>query len=420
MRTASTDPDSRRAVITGIGIVSALGLGKDAFWSGIKAERSPVRRLSLFDTSKTKAKHAAWIDGWEPERWIAAHRLKRMDRCVQFAVAAAHMAVADARLEQSAACPSVRAGVSFGTALGGFGTGELAHTHFVEQGMSTLPPSLGLQVFPGSAQGNLSIEFGLRGQGTTNTNTCAAGNVALGDALRFIQHGSLDVVIAGAAEAPLTPMIYAAFDRLGTMACAPEDQPYRPFHRRRDGFVMGEGSAMFVVESLAHARARGATIYAEIKGFAATNEAHHMSTPEPSGAMLRAAVSMALADAGLRGDQLDYINPHASGTQANDINELRHLHALIGDALARIPVSGTKPFTGHCLGAAGAMEVAACLLAIDQQWIPPTPGLDDPDPACSCADVVAIKGREHRVHHVLSNSFGFGGINTALVLGKVE
>ena len=393
MRTSSTDPDSRRAVITGIGIVSALGLGKEAFWSGLKAECSPVRRLTLFDTSKTKAKHAAWIDDWQPETWIAGHRLKRMDRCVQFAVAAAHMAVADARLEQSAARPNLRAGVSFGTALGGFGTGELAHALFMQQGASALPPSLGLQVFPGSTQGNLAIEFGLQGQGTTNTNTCAAGNVALGDALRFIQQGRLDVVIAGAAEAPLTPLIYAAFDRLGTMSSTDLDQPYRPYHRQRDGFVMGEGGAMFVVESLAHARARGAPIYAEILSFAATNEAHHMSTPEPSGKTLRAAIAQALDDAGLRGDQIDYINPHASGTQANDVNELRHLQAVIGDALGSIPVSGTKPFTGHCLGAAGAIEIATCLLALEHQWIPPTPGLDAPDPACSIADVVAKQGR---------------------------
>ncbi len=403
-----------------MGIVSALGLGKESFWSGIKAESSPVRRLSLFDTSKTKAKHAAWIDDWQPETWIAAHRLKRMDRCVQFAVAAAHMAVADAELEPRAARPNLRAGVSFGTALGGFGTGELAHSHFVAQGMSTLPPSLGLQVFPGSAQGNLAIEFGLQGQGTTNTNTCAAGNVALGDALRFIQQGRLEVVIAGAAEAPLTPMIYAAFDRLGTMASTDVEQPYRPYHRHRDGFVMGEGSAMFVVESLTHARARGARIYAEILGFAATNEAHHMSTPEPLGTTLRAAIAQALDEANLRGDQLDYINPHASGTQANDVNELRHLHAVIGDALASIPVSGTKPFTGHCLGAAGAIEVATCLLALEHQWIPPTPNLDNPDSVCTIADVVAIKGRPHRLRYVLSNSLGFGGINTALVLGKVS
>ena len=194
----------------------------------------------------------------------------------------------------------------------------------------------------------------------------------------------------------------------------------RPFDAERDGFVMGEGGAMFVVESLAHARARGAPIYAEILSFAATNEAHHMSTPEPSGKTLRAAITQALDDAGLRGDQIDYINPHASGTQANDVNELRHLHAVIGDALESIPVSGTKPFTGHCLGAAGAIEIATCLLALEHQWIPPTPGLDAPDPACSIADVVAKQGRPHRLQHILTNSLGFGGINTALVLGKVR
>jgi len=402
-----------------MGVVSALGMGKEAFWQGLKAERSAVRRLTLFDTSATKAKHAAWVEHWEPQNWIATHRLKRMDRCAQFAVAAARMAVDDAGIELSGDKPSFRRGVSFGTALGGFGTGELAHTDFLQRGVPGIPPSLGLQVFPGSAQGNLAIEFGLQGPGTTNANTCAAGNVALGDALRMIQHGSLDVVIAGAGETPLTPLIYGAFDRLGAMSGSDVEQPYRPYHRERDGFVMGEGAAMFVVESLAHAQGRGARIYAELLGYGATNEAHHMSTPEPTGAALQAAMRMALADAGVTPEQIDYVSPHASGTPANDVNELTHLRAVFGDHLERIPLSGVKPYTGHTLGAAGAMEVAVSLLALEHQWLPPTLGLDDPDPACAGLNLIPLHGIKRPVQRVMSNSLGFCGIDTTLVLGKL-
>jgi 3-oxoacyl-[acyl-carrier-protein] synthase II len=413
-------PPQHRAVITGMGIVSALGVGKDAFWSGLQRGVSPIRPLSLFDVSQSNAKHAAWIDDWHPRTWIAHHRLKRMDRCVQFAVAAAHMAIKDAGIALSSDKPNPRAGVSFGTALGGFGTGELAHNEFTQHGAGALPPSLGLQVFPGSAQGNLAIDFGLQGIGTTNANTCAAGNVALADALRFIQLGKADVILAGSAETPITPMIYAAFDRLGTMAAAPVAQPYRPYHRERDGFVMGEGAALFVVESLAHARARGARIYAEIMGAGATNEAHHMSTPDAAGVTLQTAMRLALEDAELHADQIDYISPHASGTQANDVNELNQVRAVFGSALDRIAISGTKPFTGHTLGCAGAMEAATCLLALEHQWLPPTLGLDDRDPASQGFNIIANAGCEGTVRRVLSNSLGFGGINTSLVLGRLS
>jgi 3-oxoacyl-[acyl-carrier-protein] synthase II len=408
-----------RAVITGMGVVSALGVGRDAFWTGLQSERSPVRPLTLFDVSASNARHAAWVENWDARPWIAPHRLKRMDRCVQFAVSAARMAVQDAGIELTPERPNPRAGVSVGTALGGFGTGELTHTSFLENGSGSLPPSLGLQVFPGSAQGNLAIEFGLQGPGTTNANTCAAGNVALADALRFIQLGKADVIVAGAAEAPITPMIYGAFDRMGTMAAARVEQPYRPYHRERDGFVMGEGAAFFIVESLAHAQARGARVYAEIMGTGATNEAHHMSTPDAAGTTLQTAMRLALEEAEVAPDQIDYINPHASGTQANDVNELHQLRAVFGGALDRIAISGTKPFTGHTLGCAGAMEAFASLLAMQHDWVPPTLGLDDPDPASVGFPIVANHGQSRPVRRVLTNSLGFGGINTSLVLGTV-
>lgn len=422
MSTLSVPDPSRRAVITGVGVVSALGIGKEAFRAGMLREQSPIRRLTLFPTEAVDAKCAAWIDDWQPRTWIAQHRLKRMDRCTQFAVAAAHLAVADAGIGLSAENPSPRAGVAYGTALGGFAHGEQEHTQFLAKGGQTVPPALGLQIFPGSGQGNLAIEFGLQGQGTTNANTCAAGNAALGDALRMIQHGTLDVVLAGAAESPLAPMIFAAFDRLGTMSAWTEEpvaRAFRPFHRDRDGFVMGEGSAMFVVETLAHAQKRGARIYAELLGYGATNEAYHMSSPDTSGRAMQRAMRLALEDARANVEEIGYVNCHASGTQANDGNELIQIRQVFGAHAGGVAISGTKPFTGHTLGAAGAMEVAMCVLAMEQGWVPPTLNLDVPDAACAGLQVVANHGLERPLMKVLSNSFGFGGIDTALVLGKV-
>ena len=415
MSFAATTSDARRAVITGMGVVSPLGVGKTAFWQGLQALRSPARALTLFDTAEFKAKHAAWIDEWQPRQWIAPHRLKRMDRNTQFACVAGHLAVADSGLKLSHETPSLRAGASLGSALGGYAHAEAQHTLYLAKGIAGLSPSLGVQGFAGSAQGNLAIEFGLQGPGTTNANTCAAGNAAMGDALRLIQYGAADVVLAGAAETPLSPVVFAAFDTLNTMSRCGQ---YRPYHVDRDGFIMGEGAALFVVESLAHARQRGARIYAEIAGYGLTNDAFHMSSPEPTGIALQAAMRQALADAGMNASEVDYVNAHASGTPANDPNELRHIAAVLGDHARRIPISGIKPFVGHTLGAAGALELATCLLAMEHSWVPPTLGLDADgvDAECQGFNLVPQQPQEKAIRTVLTNSLGFGGINSTVVL----
>ncbi len=417
------DP-SRRAVITGLGLVSPLGLGVESHWSGLTQGRSPARLLTLFDTTHCAAKHAAWIETWEPARWIAPHRLKRMERFSQFAVVAGKLALEHAGLHFSSKMPNPRAGISLGTALGGFAEGESQHKRFLSAGVKGISPSIGVQVFPASAHGNLAIELGITGPATTNTNSCAAGNAAVGDALRMVQRGEADVVLAGAAEAPISPLIFTAFDQLGAMSDwtgGESASAYRPWHRERSGFVMGEGAAMLVVESLAHAQARGATILAEITGYAITTEAFHMSTPEPSGEALQRAMKLALEDAGLRPQQLDHVSAHASGTPANDVNELKQITAVLGEAHARsIPINGTKPFTGHMLGAAGAMEVATCVLAMHHGWVPPTLNLTDPDPLTAGFNLVPLTGQPHTLHHVMSISLGFGGIDTALILSQVQ
>lgn len=417
------DP-TRRAVITGIGIVSPLGIGVEAHWQGLQACHSPVRRLTLFDTDGLDAKHAAWMTDWEPRQWMPPHKLKRMERFSQFAVVAGKLAVENAGLMLTPDKPNARAGISLGTALGGFAHGESQHERYLTSGLAGVSPSLGVQVFPACAHGHLAIEFGITGPGTTNANSCAAGNAALGDALRMIQRGEVDVVLAGAAEAPISPLIFAAFDNIRAMSTYDGDKPeraYRPYHAERSGFVMGEGAAVFVVESLAHARARDARIWGEISGYALTTEAHHMSTPEPTGEALQRAMRQALAEAGVQPDEIDHISAHASGTPANDVNELRQITAVFGEELARrIPISGTKPFTGHTLGAAGAIEATNCLLALRNQWVPPTLNLDKPDAQAAGYNLTACEGQARALKRILSNSLGFGGIDTALVLTQVE
>jgi 3-oxoacyl-[acyl-carrier-protein] synthase II len=398
-----------RAVITGLGFVSALGIGRAAFLRGLHQAQSPVRELTLFDTSALSAHHAAWIDDWDPLPWIKAHRVKRMDRCTQFAVVAARLALDDAKLALRG--PHERAGVSIGTALGGFGHGESWHERFTQG--EPLPPGLALQIYPGSAQGNVAIELGLQGPGTTNSNSCAAGQVAIGDALRMIQRGELDVVLAGGCEAPISPMIYTAFDKVSTMD---PSGVYRPYDAQRAGFIMGEGAAMLVIESRTHALARGAHIIAEVVSYAAANEAHHMTTPDPRGRALQRCINRAMSEAGLTAEHLSYINPHASGTQANDVNELEHLQAVLGDVVKRIPCSGTKPYTGHTLGAAGAMELATIALCFDEQHLPPTLNLTQVDAAAQSYTLIRDQMQRAELRHALSLSRGFGGIETALVM----
>jgi 3-oxoacyl-[acyl-carrier-protein] synthase II len=282
-------------------------------------------------------------------------------------------------------------------------------------------PTLALQVFGGSAHSNIAIEFGFRGVGTTNSNSCASGTVSVGEALRYIRDDFADVIVAGGAEAPLATLSFGAFDLIKTMSRWTGDPALscRPFDRTRDGFVMGEGAASLVIEELEHARARGAHIYAEVLGYSLNNDAFHMTAPLPGGESCARAMHDALADAVLEPDQIDYINAHASSTQLNDSTETMSIKQVFGEHVAKIPVSGTKGFYSHPLGATGAIEAALCALALDRQWIPPTINYEHVDPACDL-DVVPNHGREAKLDYVMSNSFGFGGINACIVLGRVR
>jgi 3-oxoacyl-[acyl-carrier-protein] synthase II len=310
--------------------------------------------------------------------------------------------------------------VSFGTALGGICQAEDQHIRFLKKGARGVNPTLALQVFGGSAHSNIAIEFAFRGVGTTNSNSCASGTVSVGEALRYIRDDFADVVIAGGAEAPLATLSYGAFDLIKTMSRWPGDSALasRPFDALRDGFVMGEGAASLIIEELEHAKARGAHIYAEVLGYSLNNDAYHMTSPLPSGEACSQAMIHALADAGLTTERIDYINAHASSTQLNDSTETASIKNVFREQARKIPVSGTKGYYAHPLGATGAIEAALCALAIDQGRIPPTINYANPDAACDL-DIVPNKGRPAELNYVMSNSFGFGGINASLILGRV-
>ena len=409
----------RRAVITGIGPITCIGTGVEEFWKGIRSERSGVRRISSFDTTGFNAHCGGEIPEWNPEIFFPPHRLKRLDRYAQFSVASAKLALDDAKISYSREHPQDRAGVSFGTALGGVCQAEDQHIRFLKKGTRGVNPTLALQVFGGSAHSNIAIEFGFRGVGTTNSNSCASGTVAVGEALRYIRDDFADVIVAGGAEAPLSPLTFGAFAIIKTMSQWTGDAALssRPFDRLRDGFVMGEGAASLVIEELEHARARGAHIYAEVLGYSLNNDAFHMTSPLPSGESCIRAMRDALKDAQLGVSDIRYINAHASSTQLNDSTETMSIKQVFG-ADTRIPVSGTKGYYAHPLGATGAIEAALCALALDAQWIPPTINYANPDPACDL-DVVPNHGRQANLDYVMSNSFGFGGINACVILGRV-
>jgi len=409
----------RRAVITGIGPITCIGHGRENFWNAILGEKSGINTITSFDPTVFRVRSAGEIRDWDPEEFFSPHRLKRLDRYAQFAVVSAELALDDARLEYSREKPQDRVGVSFGTALGGVCKAEEQYLRYLKKGARGVQPTLAVQVFGGSAHSNIAIEFGFRGVGTTNSNSCASGTVSVGEALRYIRDDFADAIVAGGAEAPLTTITVGAFDIIKTMSRWPGEPALacRPFDLLRDGFVMGEGAASLVIEELEHARARGAHIYAELLGYSLNNDAFHMTSPLPNGESSIRAMREALADAQLPPEQINYINAHASSTQLNDSAETASIKQVFGEHARRIPVSGTKGYYAHPLGATGAIEAALCALALDRQWVPPTINYANHDPSCDL-DVVPNHGREAELKYVMSNSFGFGGINACVVLGK--
>ena len=405
----------RRVVITGVGPVTPIGIGLDAFWCGLKSAKSVVRNITRFDSSPFRSHMAAEVDGFEPNDWIEPRRAKRLDRCSQFTLAAAKLALADAEIELATEDPD-RVGAMMGTALGGVAFAEAEHNKFVAGGIRAVEPGLALTVFVGASSCNLAIELGISGPNITNGMSCASGAIAIGEAYRAINRGEADLMLAGGAEAPLSPLSYGAFAIIRAMSTRNDDPgtASRPFDKGRDGFVMGEGAAVMVLEERERALARGATVYAEIAGYGLTNDAHHMTAPRPDGRQAARAMRIALGDRGVAAEAVGYVNAHGSSTPLNDTTETLAIRQALGRQAEKTPVSGTKGYYGHALGASGAIEAAICALGLRRSWLPPSVNLLDADPACDL-DYIKGVGLEASPEYVISNSFGFGGINAALL-----
>jgi 3-oxoacyl-[acyl-carrier-protein] synthase II len=407
-----------RVVITGIGCVTASGTGIDGLWTGLRARRSPIRPITRFDPEPFRSRIAAEVGDFHPADHLSRKTVRRFDRFSQLGVAAARMAVQDADFHPEAEDRD-RCGVMMGSALGGVGLAEAQANIFMQEGIRSVDPGLALAVFGGAVSCNIAIEFGFTGPNSTNAMSCASGTVALGDALRAIRSGLADVMLAGGAEAPLSPLCFGAFTVIRAMSTRNDDpaRACRPFDKDRDGFVMGEGAAVLLLERRDRAVARGTQIYAEVSGYGLTNDAHHMTAPKPSGREATRAMRLALDDADLEPEDVGYINAHGSSTVLNDSTETLAIRELFGPHAYHLAVSGTKPYHGHALGASGAIEAAICALGVRRGWLPPTVNLDTPDPACDL-NYLANGGLDEVPDVIMSNSFGFGGINAVLVLQR--
>lgn len=409
----------RRVVVTGLGLITPIGSGVAEFRGALLEMRSGIRRITRFDPSPFRCQVAAEIPDFAPGAFLDRKQVRRMDRYSQLAVSAARLALDDAALRPESV-DRERVGVCVGSALGGVSFGEENYEAYSRGGWRAVNPMLALSVFTGAGSCNIAIEFGFSGPSTANGDSCSAGTIALANALRLIQHGHADRMLAGGVEAPLSPVCYGAFDLISAMSknLDPPERACRPFDLTRDGFVMGEGAAILVLEAEEAARARGARIYAELAGAAMTNDAHHMTAPRPDGRSAYRCMRLALEDARIEPHEVDAVNAHGSGTPLNDKTETLAIKQVLGDHAHRVPVSATKSLHGHPLGASGAIEAASCCLSIHEGFIPATANLRTPDPDCDL-DYVTEGPRRQPVGTLLSNSFGFGGINAALAFKKV-
>jgi 3-oxoacyl-[acyl-carrier-protein] synthase II len=418
--------ERRRIWITGIGPVTAIGTGVEAFRAGLRAGHSPVKRIDRFDPSPFRSQVAAQVDDFDPLAWMPPKTARQLDRFSQFGMVAGQLALTDAGFvpgERGAATPE-RTGIYLGSALGGIAYAEAQHERYLDKGIRQVAPNLALAVFGGAAPANLGIALGVRGPILSTANSCASGAVALGEALGDLREGRVDAAIAGGCEIPLSPLAFGAFDIIRALSDGRNDDPghaARPFDRERDGFVMGEGATLLVLEDAEAARRRGARPYAELLGYGATSDAHHMVQPRADGRESARAAAIALADAGVEPGEIDYVNAHASSTPLGDIAEARAIATVLGEGVATTPVSGTKALYGHPLGASGAIEAAICALAIADGFAPASVNLEQPDAEIATLLPGLLRaGRDGTYRRVLSTSFGFGGLNAALVLGAPD
>jgi 3-oxoacyl-[acyl-carrier-protein] synthase II len=412
--------EERRAVVTGVGLITPIGIGRESFWAGLRRRESAVREVTRFDASPFKSRIAAEVRDFHPGDHVEERRARRLDRFALFSIAAARLAVEDAELDYRREDPD-RFGAMMGTALGGVAEAESQHHNYLHGGVREVDPSLALKVFAGASSCNVAIEFGCTGPNSTNGMSCASGTIAIGDALRCIRRGEADIMLAGGIEAPLSPLAFGAFAIIRAMSTRNADpqSASRPFDAGRDGFVMGEGAAVLLLEERSRALARGARIYAEVCGYGLTNDAHHMTAPRPDGKQAARAMKLALDEAHVSPLSIGYINAHGSSTPLNDPTETASIKQVFGDHARQLQVSSTKGYYGHALGASGAIEAAICVLASERGWLPPNVNLTTPDPACDLGYLQG-DGQVSSPEFMLSNSFGFGGINASLVFRKAS
>lgn len=410
---------SRRVVVTGLGAITPIGNNVEAFWNGLKEKKVGIGPITYFDTADYKAKLAGEVKDFDPKQYMDPKAAKRMEKFCQFAVCAAKEAIEDAGLNMEQEDP-FRVGVSVGSGIGSLQSVEREYSKMFQKGPNRVNPLLVPLMISNMAAGNVSIQFGMRGKCINVVTACATGTHSIGEAFRTIQYGDADVMIAGGTEASITPIGVAGFAALTALSTS--EDPMRasiPFDKDRNGFVMGEGAGIVVLESLEHAQARGAKIYAELAGYGATGDAYHITSPAEDGSGAAKAMEMAIADAGLKPEDVDYINAHGTSTHHNDLFETKAIKLALGDHAGNVKINSTKSMIGHLLGAAGGVEFITCVKSIEEGFVHATAGLQEEDPECDL-DYTKGEGVSMNVNCALSNSLGFGGHNATLLVKKFE
>ncbi|MHB0913770.1 MAG: beta-ketoacyl-ACP synthase II [Armatimonadota bacterium] len=410
--------EDRRVVVTGMGPITPIGAGTADFWQALLSGANGTGPITRFDTTDYTTRIAAEIKDFDPEEYMERKDAKRMDRFVQLSVAASRLAIEDSGLKIGPDNAD-RVGVLIGSGIGGTGTWEDQLRTLIEKGPKRVSPFFVPMLISDMASGMISILHGAKGPNLAVITACATGTHAIGEAAKIIKRGDADAMIAGGAEAAITPMAVAGFCAARAFSTRNDDPEHasRPFDANRDGFVMGEGAGTLVLESLDFALARGAKIYGEILGFGMSGDAYHITAPAPGGEGAARSMAAAIADAGIRPEDLDYINAHGTSTEENDKNETAAMKVVLGEHAYKVAISSTKSMTGHLLGAAGAVEAIVCLCSINEGVVHPTTNYETPDPLCDL-DYVPNEPRKLPVRYAMSNSFGFGGHNATLVIGK--
>ncbi|HWO70543.1 MAG TPA: beta-ketoacyl-ACP synthase II [Actinomycetota bacterium] len=410
--------ERRRVVVTGIGPVTPVGIGVEEFWEGLVSGRNGIRTISRFDPSDLPVKVAGEVDGFDPARFLDPKEVRRTDRFSHYALAAAQLAWDDA------GGPEVvpeRGGAIIATGIGGIETLLQQHLVMLEKGPGRVSPFMVPALMANAAAGHVAMRFGLTGPNYATVSACSSSNHAIGEAMRYIREGALDLCVAGGSEAATLPLTVAAFSQMTALSKNPDpERASRPFDAGRDGFVLAEGACCLVLEAEEHARARGARIYCEVAGYGASDDAFHITAPDPKGSGAALSMLWALRDAGEEPSAVDYVNAHGTSTPLNDAAETAAIKAALGEEVAhRVAISSTKSMTGHMLGAAGAVEGAACVLAIARGVVPPTIHYETPDPECDL-DYVPNEARRMEVRLALNNSFGFGGHNAVIAFRRLD